>query len=398
MNHFGFNISIFLGVVFLFLFSNLLVGQEFELFNYQEGSILNHIKYDSTTNRVWLCEDNSYPPLKYFENGNFTEIAEDISSTTTGMDVGTDGDVWITTFYGVYKSDGENLTHFTEDNAPFFSDAAKAVLVTDEAVYIGFDLELWKWQNEEWTEIAGISNYIFSLAYDDENDILYVGGQYGLQKVENDVVTTFDEVPFTAVQELEMDQLGNLWMRSYENGMAKFNGTEFTHYTVDNSGLLSDDLSAIGLDAENRVWFSYDVPFIDDLGVFDGENWLHYNDLNSTFPEGYSVYSIAAGKEDDLWLGTFRGLIHLTFMSTGISHSPEFSLILSPNPAQDLLCISSSESVNGMATIFSTTGQLISNQVIEKKLIVNVQDFPKGMYFLKVENQHGQLTKRFVVH
>ena len=72
------------------------------------------------------------------------------------------------------------------------------------------------------------------------------------------------------------------------------------------------------------------------------------------------------------------------------------NLLLTPNPAKDKVMICNVSNVKTpltFYTIYNSQGQLIKSAPIKSCLEVNVQDFPNGMYVIKI----GNSTQRFII-
>ncbi|MBK7866509.1 MAG: T9SS type A sorting domain-containing protein [Ignavibacteriales bacterium] len=97
-----------------------------------------------------------------------------------------------------------------------------------------------------------------------------------------------------------VDQAGNKWIGTNENGLYKFNDTTWTNFSTTNSPLPSDNIQTVIEDTSHTLW-------IGTLGgglvrYFDG-SWTVYNSGNTSKPVDY-IYSLAADKYGYLWVGT----------------------------------------------------------------------------------------------
>lgn len=71
---------------------------------------------------------------------------------------------------------------------------------------------------------------------------------------------------------------------------------------------------------------------------------------------------------------------------------------ISPNPATSQIAINfGSEKVrNATVEIYDSSGKRIKNENLSEQNTINVQDLAKGIYFLKVKNDDGLSTQKFV--
>ena len=122
-------------------------------------------------------------------------------------------------------------------------------------------------------------------------------------------------LPSIHVNALAIDAQGNVWIgRSYVVSswggtsywsceLTKFDGTNWTVYTPDNSGLPEGLIAGLAIDVQGNVWVGTENS---GLGRFDGVNWTVYNEDNSGLPD-VTVYDLAVDAQGSLWIGTFNG-------------------------------------------------------------------------------------------
>ncbi len=79
--------------------------------------------------------------------------------------------------------------------------------------------------------------------------------------------------------------------------------------------------------------------------------------------------------------------------------NPKSDLIkIYPNPATNILTIEQSKPLNnGFFEIYNTIGELVlSGYLVEKETLVNIENFTRGLYFLKVKNEKISLSFQFI--
>ena len=78
-------------------------------------------------------------------------------------------------------------------------------------------------------------------------------------------------------------------------------------YNTSNSGLPSDNLTALAVDSSNNIWIG-----TEEHGVtkYDGVDWFTYNTSNSGLPSN-NINSVLADQSGNLWIGTNNGLAKL---------------------------------------------------------------------------------------
>ncbi|HSN47959.1 MAG TPA: histidine kinase [Flavobacterium sp.] len=85
------------------------------------------------------------------------------------------------------------------------------------------------------------NNAVRSLFLDAEN-VLWIGTENGISRMENGAFSTIDETEglgHNSCWDISQDANGNMWFASYGGGVSKFDGTKFTVFTTKN-GLPSD--------------------------------------------------------------------------------------------------------------------------------------------------------------
>jgi len=105
------------------------------------------------------------------------------------------------------------------------------------------------------------------------------------------------------VGDIKMDANGMLWISSY-SGVSTFNGTTFTNYTVNNSGIASNAIKKIEIDGLNRKWMASE-----NNGIirYSGTTWTNYTTSNSGLPNNV-INDIAVDGLNNLWVATSSGL------------------------------------------------------------------------------------------
>jgi sugar lactone lactonase YvrE len=110
-------------------------------------------------------------------------------------------------------------------------------------------------------------------------------------------------LPSNYVNAIAIDGQGNKWIGTWDGGLAKFDGVNWTVYNTSNSGLPDNYVFAIAIDGQGNKWIGTNSGLV----KFDGVNWSLYNTSNSKLPSNF-VYAIAIDEQGNKWIGTNRGL------------------------------------------------------------------------------------------
>ncbi|MBI3502198.1 MAG: T9SS type A sorting domain-containing protein [Bacteroidetes bacterium] len=101
---------------------------------------------------------------------------------------------------------------------------------------------------------------------------------------------------------LAVDKNNNEWIAFKSIGAAKFDGTNWTVYSKSNSGIPSDTVNALAVDAGNSIWLGTNAG----VAKFNGSNWTVYNKSNSGIASD-TVIAVAVNG-NSVYAGTRRGV------------------------------------------------------------------------------------------
>ena len=143
------------------------------------------------------------------------------------------GEIWISTYLqGAAKlTNGNNWTLYNMANSDIAENTISSIhIASNGKVYLG------------WTRLSVLNGTSWeTFSYNDMNCNGYVA--------------------------IDEDTQGNIWLVSYTCGLAKYNGTDFTAYNVDNSELPINTLQDIYIDENDKLWIA---SFGNGLATFDG--------------------------------------------------------------------------------------------------------------------------------
>jgi len=127
-------------------------------------------------------------------------------------------------------------------------------------------------QNPEWLNYTN-GDEIQTMVRD--GDYIWVGtGRGGLVKIDRlSGISLFwrklnSGLPSNSIRSIVIDASDNKWIGT-EEGLAKFDGVNWTVYNTSNSGLPSNSVSSIIIDASDNKWIGTGAG----LAKFDDINW-----------------------------------------------------------------------------------------------------------------------------
>ncbi|MCQ2320777.1 MAG: C25 family cysteine peptidase [Bacteroidales bacterium] len=146
-----------------------------------------------------------------------------------------------------------------------------------------------------------------------------------------------------------------------------------------------------GFNIYREVEINKSFELIANVPAIEGQNDYQYFD---SIPAGYVSYIIKAVYErDDEMLESDGNVIEIYI--TGIQEKND-NVSVFPNPTNDILNIKAENIEN--ISVFNLFGQEIMNVNVDNdNCIINMSQFTKGIYMLKVETAHGTSLRRVVV-
>ena len=73
-------------------------------------------------------------------------------------------------------------------------------------------------------------------------------------------------------------------------------------------------------------------------------------------------------------------------------------VLIYPNPASNFINISTSSNENCEITIKDMTGKIIFNSIFNTKIIVNTENYSKGIYLIDIKNTFGIHSRKVTIH
>lgn len=218
---------------------------------------------------------------------------------------------------GVYKYDGNTCLRFNPSNSGVDGDFISAIVVDHQDNAFITAGNLLKFDGSNWTTINSYaSGYSGSLALAPTGNI-WLGS------------SEFDGANWTQRNYNTVDGYGCVWIWTYGNtafegenvvwfiggwqgyggvsGLVKYDFLasypvcgRWTVYAPSNSGIASENLSAIMVDSTGNKWVATEIG----IQKFDGTNWVTYDTSNSGIASN-QVHFITADKQRNMWFCTY---------------------------------------------------------------------------------------------
>jgi ligand-binding sensor domain-containing protein len=151
--------------------------------------------------------------------------------------------------------------------------------------------------------ISPVNDFCRAISVDEQN--LWIATTKGLVKMnkitgEQTLLTMKDGLPDNNLLDVEKDKNGNLWICTQTKGIAKWNGTAWTQFTQENSGLLNNQYcTRIAFDADGTPW----IATLGALQHFDGKNWETFTSPKAAIANFWFVYALKFDSKGQLWVG-----------------------------------------------------------------------------------------------
>lgn len=182
----------------------------------------------------------------------------------------------------------------------------RATVEDPDSILVGEPYVYTEWETftTESTNGSLINDHIFFLEPD--GDSLWIGTEGGLVLYHNgewESWTEEDGLPWNVVMGIVKDhKTGDLWLALFGNGLARFSGGHFEHFTQMNSGLINDVSYGVDIQGDN-VWVASTAGISRYNYVRD--EWTVFNEKHAPMEEVWG-YGVSAG-EDKVYFAVWGG-------------------------------------------------------------------------------------------
>lgn len=169
-------------------------------------------------------------------------------------------------------------------------------------------------------------NNVKAMAVDTAGNF-WVGSEYGLRKFapgENTNFTVYIDAPLPGyyITDVEADPTGGIWV-STDRGLARFDGTNWTSYTPDNSGLPGAFITDVARrSSDGLIAIAVQNGNLGSVSTFNGSSWTHYTTANSPLHHP-QIQAVEFDRDGDLWASTYgEGVVEIKIGSTAPPSTP----------------------------------------------------------------------------
>ena len=231
----------------------------------------------------------------------------DTDSSTSAVQA-EDGTVWVSpTHHGVGEWDGDSW----RAHLPFWSIESLTIDPSGDVWAAPDRGQVQRWNGSTW---VGMNNPtgnadLQQIAADSSGDV-WLASTIGLLRYSEGTWTTYtpdnSDLPAQFVLSVTPEPSGDAVWVGTDQGLARFDGTDWTVYT-EADGLPANIISTIAIAPNGNVWIgAFDGvtwPYHGGVGVFNGTTWKSYTTANSPLQHN-QVQAITVGLDGRVWIGT----------------------------------------------------------------------------------------------
>ncbi len=236
-----------------------------------------------------------------------------------------------------------------------------------------------------------------NLMYAARGGFLYKNSFVGIIPTWNQVTGFNGSINSIAIHPTDPDRVAIATTSSQKVYVTTNGGTTWTSYQYDLPNFSARALVWAN-NADNGLYLgmNYGVYYIDDT---TGNSWLPFNNGLPNVIISELEINEAEGK---LYAGTYgRGLWRTDIYDPLSVAEFEFNTVqLSPNPAKDLVTLSWDKPDDVAVRIFNSEGKLLyfsKNESLINPKQIDVSQFATGLYFVKINNTRGEITKKLII-
>ncbi|HLN53660.1 MAG TPA: two-component regulator propeller domain-containing protein [Lentimicrobium sp.] len=308
------------------VFGNMLCfGQNDTWYNYTYGENIRGMAKENgliwTTTYGGLVSTN----IQTRQSNFYTSANSDLlTNFTTAITVAPDGSKWVASGYYVIKiTDGEMLFYTLDDlGVPVGQDITSMATDASGNLWFGYgrgyqstyglgkfngsESVFYKTSNSEMPD-----NVVNSISIIE--NIIWVGTNNGIARFDGTdwLVLNMQNSYLTGnrIYDIDIDTAGNKWVVVNGGGINMFNDTSWVFYMAVNSPMPSNQCVTLTIDSQDRKWIGFNYYDNDGaLAMLSDSTWTIYTKENSGLPNNV-IAGILEAEAGKIWIGTKEGLV-----------------------------------------------------------------------------------------
>jgi hypothetical protein len=242
------------------------------------------------------------------------------------------------------------------------------------------------WTGNQWLDIRTFFSHPNNLFLDKSDNVWLLSGNAGLYKYKNGTITVWRNnisstdpsyIPASSLYDMTQDASGIYWLAT-DQGLLRFDGSQFQTFTTSNSGICSNRLRCIDIDRNGKFWIgSWDAG----LSKWDGVSWKTFNVANSAIKSPI-INDILVDSANRIWIAN------------------GYNEFLSPSGGQGVFMLDESIDVSN-GQLPAKPDSLVAKVISENEVVLSWKDLSNNENGFELErstgdSNHFQQIKVFV--
>ncbi|MGD1847453.1 MAG: two-component regulator propeller domain-containing protein [Salibacteraceae bacterium] len=288
-------------------FERQALAQQYNFISYsiEEGLAQSQVQamYQDQKGYLWI---GTYGGVSRFDGLNFTNFSTDdglLYNQVNAITEDVNGTLWLGSLGGLMQFDGTRFITYPflenlSDN--FIYDLSSSA---DGGLWLAIErggLAYFKdGQFKHYHEADGLPHEHIRTLYCDDENLLWFGSRRGLGYLQNGEISIVDHpiLATASISDITRDRKGNFWICTFGDGVFRFDGNNFTQYSLPD-GMLSNTIRSANEDAQGNLWFSTKAGAI----RYDGKQFTNFTQEDGLPDQNLKV--MLTDQEGNLWIGT----------------------------------------------------------------------------------------------
>ena len=228
--------------------------------------------------------------------------------------------VWLSSYgYGLLKFDGIKFTSYNTTNCNIASNFIFQVLIDKKGnLWMATSKGVCMFDGKNWTTFNSsnspiVKNQIFQIGFDSRGD-LWVSTEYSsknnLFRLSNGIWSGYN---LNIIRGMGFKKNGEVWFGG-NGGVIRYDGFNWTYYTVENSKLSSNYINTVYVDSSGLIWVgsSDEMSGITlrygSVSYFNGSEFISLSLSNSSLPDN-SLVSVVTDSNNQPWFTSTTTLL-----------------------------------------------------------------------------------------
>lgn len=235
-----------------------------------------------------------------------------ISNNITSAIQSSEGFIWITTYNGIMRFDGQRIVVYDRGVLPFLATDAFYQVYEDKQGVLWFasqgsGIVLYKDKQFKLLELRGekMPKSVRSLLIEDDGSAWIGSNNEGLFKMTKEgELKRLDHAVLNTLTifDIARDKKGKVWIATDGDGLFSFNGTHLEHYDH-KDGLLSNNVNTLALSKGDTLY----------VGTADGLHIIYNGRVRTVgFLKNIPINDIYVDQENRKWFATENGLARIS--------------------------------------------------------------------------------------